>query len=700
MPHPFPLLHRILRGRARCVLRRVWALAVCAAHGAAAQADPQDATLPVAVPFDLRFHEAGALVDLRFLNHRPAGQFGRVRAQGDQLVWPDGTQARFWGVNLQANALFRTEDADIQRHARRLARLGVNLVRIHHHDSDWVSLNIFGPRDRRRMELDLHAMGRIDLWIAALKAEGIYIWLDLHVGRLLGHETPGIDHVEEVLAGRVSGDLRGFNFINPSIKREMQRVAEAYLTHINRYTGLAYKDDPAIAVVLISNENDLVKHFANRLLPNKPAPRHSATFMAEARAFARRHGFSPGEIWKAWEDGPPKMFLADLEHAFFEDMIAHLRGLGYEGLVATSSFWGGLDMAGLASLSLGDVIDVHSYAPDGALSRPPWQAEWQADDLFTPMAAAHLSGKPFTISEWNLEPFPARERGIAALHMAALAGFQGWDAPILYGYAQGSLTRRRTAGNWHAAPDPTLIGALPAAALLFRARQIRPAETVYAYRPDDRSFFDSTAWGRDKGRLRTLLERHGLQTVLPEVAQLPWLTPVPAPYPNSVEATVLPATTNMVLSDTGEIKRVLGDGPGIGPGIGPEPEGTLLIDSPFAQIAAGAISEKTTQLSKARFQLDQPATIIAVQSLAQEPLREAKRLLISLVAPATPTETGRFEGPGISGSLRFQAHPDLVVAGRAPTTAQGRIIHKKAGSWHEIEVANLPATTWLILALP
>ncbi|MCY4178997.1 MAG: hypothetical protein OXD48_01710, partial [Litoreibacter sp.] len=68
---------------------------------------------PVMVPFDLSAEAAGQLVDLRFLNHRPAGKFDRLRAEGDRLVWPDGREARFWGVNLQANALFRTEDADI-----------------------------------------------------------------------------------------------------------------------------------------------------------------------------------------------------------------------------------------------------------------------------------------------------------------------------------------------------------------------------------------------------------------------------------------------------------------------------------------------------------------------------------------------------------------------------------------------------------
>ena len=55
---------------------------------------------------------AGALapndapVDLSFLNRddRPAGRRGFVRADGDRLVFADGTPARFWGGNLAAYA--------------------------------------------------------------------------------------------------------------------------------------------------------------------------------------------------------------------------------------------------------------------------------------------------------------------------------------------------------------------------------------------------------------------------------------------------------------------------------------------------------------------------------------------------------------------------------------------------------------------
>lgn len=89
-------------------------------------------------------------VDLSFLNanEKPAGKRGFVKASGEQLMFADNTPARFWGTNITSYALFRTSDEGIKQQAKRLSALGFNLVRLHHHDSPWVSPNIFGDRDQ------------------------------------------------------------------------------------------------------------------------------------------------------------------------------------------------------------------------------------------------------------------------------------------------------------------------------------------------------------------------------------------------------------------------------------------------------------------------------------------------------------------------------------------------------------------------
>ena len=168
-----------------------------------------------------------------------------MTASHGRLVFADGTAARFWGTNLVAYALFATPKEAVKRQARRLSELGFNLVRIHHHDSSWVQPNIFGKGaalDTKK--LDNTSLGKLDWWIKCLEDEGIYIWLDLEDGRQF-KSADGIDDFAEIAKGKATADLQGYNYVNASIERAMQRFNDAYLNHRNAFNGLAYKDDPA-----------------------------------------------------------------------------------------------------------------------------------------------------------------------------------------------------------------------------------------------------------------------------------------------------------------------------------------------------------------------------------------------------------------------------------------------------------------------
>ena len=227
-------------------------------------------------------------VDLSFLNdlEKPAGKRGFVKAAHDELVFEDGTTARFWGTNLTAYSLFGTiRREDVTQTARRLSQLGSNLVRLTHNDSPWVNPNVFGDKASNTKTVSDAILERLDWWIKCLKDEGIYIFLDLHVQR---HLKPGdgIEDFEEISKGKPEADLKGFNYINASIQEAMQRFNAAYVTHVNQFTGLRYKDDPAIIAMLLTNENDVTHHFGNALLPDKKVPKHNALYMAQAEKFA------------------------------------------------------------------------------------------------------------------------------------------------------------------------------------------------------------------------------------------------------------------------------------------------------------------------------------------------------------------------------------------------------------------------------
>src|SRR5262249_46605883 len=151
---------------------------------------------------------------------------GFVRSAGESLMFEDGTPARFWGTNLTAGALFGTDRDSTKRAARRLSELGFNLVRIHHHDSPWVNPNIFGDaKQRDTKNLNPGMLERLDWWIKCLKDEGIYVWLDMHVQRHF-KAADGIDNFDEIAKGKPTVDLKGYNYVNGSIREAMQQFNE------------------------------------------------------------------------------------------------------------------------------------------------------------------------------------------------------------------------------------------------------------------------------------------------------------------------------------------------------------------------------------------------------------------------------------------------------------------------------------------
>lgn len=588
-------------------------------------------------------------VDLSFLNapERPAGKHGFLKVAGDKLLFSDGTQARFWGTNLVANSLFGTlNHENAKRQAQRLSELGFNLVRLHHIDSDWVQPNVFGKGAPDTQKLDETSLDRLDWWIKCLEDEGIYVWLDLHDGRRL---TAGdhIDDFAEISKGKPSVDLKGYNYINASIQKAMQRFDEAFLNHFNRYNGHRYKDDPGIAAILITNENDLTHHFGNIFLPDKNVPHEDALYMAQAAAFAEKTGLPKDKTWRSWEPGPSKIFLNDLEHAFNAKMIDELRALGVKAPVATTNTWGDNPISSLPALTDGDIIDAHSYGAVGELEANPLYAA----NLVDWIAAAQIADRPLSATEWNVSPFPTPDRDVIPLYIAGTADLQGWDALMQFAYSQQGLDRPGRAGNWDAYIDPALLATLPAAALLYRRHDAQEARTTYVFAPPEAQFFGQAISPDHSVALRTAAERGRLVIAIPHTPELPWLKasqiPPDAKVVSDPQQSLLPNDADEAVSDTGEITRNW-------------QQGIYKIDTPRTQAAMGWIGGKTIELSDVEINVSTRNATVSVQSLDNDPVNMSTSLLISLGARSIPNANGTmFHSEPVVGHLTIRAKPGL-----------------------------------------
>ncbi|WP_411268922.1 glycosyl hydrolase family 5 [Pseudomonas guariconensis] len=614
-------------------------------------------------------------VDLSFLNagEKPAGKRGFVKAVGDRLQFADGTPARFWGTNVSAYALFNTTDDEIRAQAKRLSALGFNLVRLHHHDSYWVTPSIFGRHDQVRdtQNLSPESLQKIDWWIKCLKDEGIYVWLDLHVQRALmaRDKIRSFDELpkREGLTDRDKqpiADLKGYNYVNDTIAQTMKRFAEQYLGHVNAYTGLAYKDDPAIAAVLITNENDLTGHYGNALLPDKTPTQHIKRYMELAEAFAKQHGLAKQQTWRAWEHGPSKLFLNDLEQRFDQQMIDHLRTLGVKVPIVTTSTWGRNGLSALPALTSGDLIDVHSYGGAGQLEKNPLTS----DNLVNWLAAAQVVGRPLSVTEWNNEwqsdTQPVADRYTLALYVAATARYQGWDALMHYAYSQEPFREQdRSASNWHAYNDPSQLATLPAAALVYRRGDVREADQSYVFAPTSDTLFNQSISPADSVLLRTAMEKGKLQIAMPKTPALPWLQasalPAGAKVIQDPNQSLLPANASEARSDTGELRRNW-------------QQGLYTIDTPLTQAAIGWLGGKTLALGDIQLKLKTASASVAVQSLDGKPLKQSRNLLISLGTRAEPQPNKRtpFRVEPLDGTLSIQAVDGLKLFSR---NAQGQL---------------------------
>lgn len=631
-----------------------------------------------------------APVDLSFLNEadRPAGKLGFVRAQGDRLVYADGSPARFWGTNLSAYAIFSTPREQVCPQARRLARLGFNLVRLHHHDSYWAEPNVFGPPSVRSTgELAPDSMARIDWWVKCLRDEGIRVWLDLHVQRRL-KAGDGIDHFEELLANGNQGDLKGFNYVNRSVQQAMERFALQYLGHRNPHTGLTYVEDPAVMGVLLTNENDVTHHFGNKLLQDKGVPRHWDLLKAASDAFAQQHRLPRDRTWRTWEHGPPKLFLNDLERRVHVATIARLRQHGLKVPVATTNFWGDNPMSALPALTAGDVVDAHAYGRAGELDRNPL---FQAT-LAHRLAVAQVAGRPFTVTEWNLDGYPAPDRHALPLYVAATAAHQGWDAVMLYAYAQQAIDGPGIPENWHAMNDPALMVPIAAAALLYRQGHVREAVSTYAWAPTAQVLFGTPVTPDNAPGLRTAVERGKLVVVMPETPELQWLqrgqVPVGATVLRDHATPVLPSTASSVRSDHGELERDWTDG------------GVFRISTARTQAVSGWTGGVPQRLPDVEFALTNVHGAWAAQSLDDRPIASSRQILLTLATVSMPGAgtPALFVGQPAEGTVTVRAPPGLsAFVPREGRLEPATVPVTYADGRYTIRLAGREASTWMVL---
>jgi hypothetical protein len=211
-------------------------------------------TFPFAIPWSDA--TSSVATDVSFLNEMPAGAGGFIVVKNAHFVQSrTKKQIRFLGTNFTTQSDFPTH-SDAVIIAAHLAKLGINIVRIHHEDNNYSPL--WDKNDPRHITIDPAGIDRLDYLISELKSKGIYVDLNLHVSRKF---VPADGFPESVNAIPQEFD-KGVDYFDPHMIALDKAFAHDYLTHLNPYTGLRYSDDPCVAFIEINNENSSAANFA------------------------------------------------------------------------------------------------------------------------------------------------------------------------------------------------------------------------------------------------------------------------------------------------------------------------------------------------------------------------------------------------------------------------------------------------------
>ncbi len=680
-----------------------------------------------------------ALLDLSALNEKPAGKHGRVRRSPDGADFVDGAgePLRFWAVNTGVQ---NARDMDrLDRHARWLAKRGVNMVRHHGH--------LAPGRGSALDEANRTDIERAWALVAAMKEHGIYTTYSPYWASHTKVE-PGWG-----LADAGNGNLTGLLFFDTQLQAAYKAWLRALLTPPNPHTGVPLAEDPALAVFQIQNEDSLlfwtegsIKGEQRRALGRLFAAWLVGKYGSLDEAVdawggaARNEGDDfaaglamPHIIWHLTQDarGPLEKrlndqlaFYAETMRAFNTEIARFLREeLGYKGLVNAGN-WRTADAAKLFdaeryAYAANDVIGVNRYYNGGGHENPreKGRAGYAIDvgDRFDsrsallqpwafPLALRQVHGHPMIISESSWVP-PLRYQSEGSFLVAAYGALTGFD--IFYWFATGDTGFGPPMGKWQIS-SPSQMGKLPAAALMFRrgdvARAREPAvlerrlpEEVFSRAapllPEEAGFDPN----RDDRAPATTAEAAAHGSVTP-LAYL--VGPVEVGFDQTAPETRvadlskhIDTATQTVTSSTGQLRWNYGDG-------------FCTLEAPRAAGACGNLEAAGgLKLGALALKSDNDyATVLAV-SLDGAPLASAKRVLVQVGTVARPygwkTEAapgGGLEITDLGGSPWNVADTKLELQLANPGLTAATLLDANGLAVRELEVSG--AGTALRLTLP
>jgi len=570
-----------------------------------------------------------APLDLSFIykNEKPAGKHGFLKVVRDHFEFEDGTVARFWGTNFNGAANFPDFDY-AEKVASRLSQIGINIVRFHQLDSEWHTPNIYqftkGERKGNTLSFDPESMKRLDYLIYCLKKEGIYVYLDIFTYRKF-KTGDGVENAFELRDA-----AKPYSVYNRRMIELQKKQAYDFWTHINPYTGLAYKDDPVFVMCEIVNESDLF-HFKIEVEP------YASEFRNLFDAWLKEKGIDYNAFncdINNKDDEILMNFKIELQEKYYIEMMDFMRSIGVKIPITGTNHT--VCSANCKTQIVTDFCDSHVYFYDWrwgerdkfcmnkAITQVP-------ESGFGTLSVMRVFDKPFFVSEWDM-PWPNEYRAESPILYAAVGALQGWSGFTIHTYSYGTLLsemkmlgkevssasiggvpyREGIFSTWN---DPAKFGLFYHAALITRRGDVSRAKNKYAIKIDT---------------LKTSIKP--AFTISSELSQ------IAAYYGGDTDAQVISENhilidekAGEVTSDTGEMYRSWKKNYGT-------------IDTEMTKCAYGFLGKNSPiKLKGLTISSKTDFAVVAMSSLTGSPINKSDNILLTTVGRAKNTDA-RFEG--------------------------------------------------------
>jgi hypothetical protein len=613
------------------------------------------------------------MLNLRYLNEEFAGKNGFIRLSTDGNSFVNGKgEVRFWACN-GASLAAEFNDAQLDSLGRFLAKMGVNVVRYH---------GAINPRGKNTKITDVNTKEIRDIWrcVAAMKKHGIYTVISPfwpHNGHMGGWvpEEWGIDGY----SGK--DDLWAVLYFNEKLQEGYRSWVKYLYTTPNPYTGVALKDEPAVAVIQIENEDAVFFWTMGAIKPAlaKMAGRQFAQWLKQKYgsldAVKQRWGtavlkeddfqeeiFGLYPIYEltvsAREAGANRLrdqteFYAYKQRSFYEGMAGYYRDLGCKQLIngnnwRTASQSRLLDLerwtnSGVDVLAANKYFDPQHKGPNDGWRIDPGDFYGAPSALKNPADLPsnikHVAGHPMMVTEsgWNL---PNKYQTEGPLLMAAYGGLTGLDAffwfcPTAVTFAKQlhytflNIDGQHPMNRWSTS-TPGEMGMFPANALIQRLGYVREAGVLKEQRSMnsmlDRSvpqIFEEQSFDPNRDFVIGDKSNEGKAVFSPLVFLTGGVSTAYGAKTDTVMRTaelarLIDAKKMQVLSVTGEQKLDYG-------------KGIFVLNAPKAKAVSGFLStQKTFDLGDVEIRSDNEYATIELVSMDGRSLDKSGRILLQV----------------------------------------------------------------------